>query len=146
MAGGAARASAVVEASAQRVFDVLADPGRHAAFDGTGALRRMVRGPDRLFVGARFAMAVHLGVPAVVVGRVVELEEGRRIAWSLVGVATWRYELEPAGPASTRVTHSLQVRAPALAPVLEATGLTRRGERAVARSLALLADVARTSR
>lgn len=139
-------ASTVVDAPAQVVFDLLAMPGRHAAFDGSGSVRRLVRGPDRLFLGARFAMGMHLGVPYAMVNRVVEFEEGRRIAWSHVGRAIWRYELEPAGPTSTRVTESFDMRSSPLAPVLEATGFDQRNERGIVRSLALLADVVRTAR
>ncbi len=139
-------ASTTVEATAATIFDLLADPGRHAAFDGSGSVRRVVRGPDRLFLGARFAMGMHLGVPYAMVNRVVEFEEGRRIAWSHIGRAIWRYELEPAGPTSTRVTESFDMRSSPLAPVFEATGFAERNERGIVRSLALLADVARSSR
>jgi len=140
-----ARASALVQAPAARVFDLLADPGRHPAFDGSGSARALVRGPDRLSLGARFTMGMHLVVPYVVVHRVVELEEGRRIAWTHVGRTIWRYELEPAGPTSTRVTGSLDLRGAPLAPLYDVTGLTERGERHLVRSLALLADVARSA-
>jgi uncharacterized protein YndB with AHSA1/START domain len=139
-------ASALVEAPAHTVFDLLASPGRHAAFDGSGSVRRLVRGPDRLFLGARFAMGMHLGVPYAMVNKVVEFEEGRRIAWTHIGRAIWRYELEPAGTTSTRVTESFDMRSSPLAAVFEATGFAERNERGIVRSLALLADVVRTAR
>lgn len=135
-------ASRLVPAPAQRVFDLLADPGRHPALDGSGSVRTLVRGPDRLFLGARFAMGMHLGVPYAIVNRVVEFEEGRRIAWTHVGRAIWRYELEPAGPTSTRVTESFDLRSSPLAPLYQATGFAERNERGIVRSLALLADIA----
>ena len=111
--------------------------------DGSGSVRSVVRGPDRLFLGARFAMAMRMGLPYAIVNRVVEFEEGRRIAWTHVSRAIWRYELEPLGPTSTRVVETFDMRGSPLAGVYERVGFAARNERAIVRSLALLADVAR---
>ena len=135
-------ASTVVPAPAARIFDLLADPSRHAVLDGSGSVRSVLRGPDRLFLGARFAMAMKMGLPYAMVNRVVEFEEGRRIAWTHVSRAIWRYELEPLGPTSTRVVETFDMRGSPLAVVFERTGFAERNERAIVRSLALLADVA----
>ncbi len=135
-------ASAVVAAPAQAVFDLLADPARHPVIDGSGTVRRLVRGPDRLFLGAHFAMAMRIGLPYAVVNRVVEFDEGRRIAWSHQTRAVWRYELEPLGPASTRVVETFDARRSPLWALSERTGAAERTERSIVRSLALLADVA----
>lgn len=136
-------AEAVAQAPAQHIFDLLADPARHPALDGSGTVRSLVRGPDRLFLGARFAMAMRMGLPYAMVNRVVEFEEGRRIAWAHVSRAIWRYELEPTGPTSTRVVETFDMRGSPLAAIYERAGFTQRNERAIVRSLALLADVAR---
>ena len=136
-------ASTVVQAPAARIFDLLADPSRHAVLDGSGSVRSVVRGPDRLFLGARFAMAMRMGLPYLMVNRVVEFEEGRRIAWTHVSRAIWRYELEPLGPTSTRVVETFDMRGSPLAGVYERVGFAARNERAIVGSLALLADVAR---
>ena len=137
-------ASTVVQAPAARIFDLLADPSRPAALDGSGSVRSVVRGPDRLFLGARFAMAMRMGLPYAIVNRVVEFEEGRRIAWTHVSRAIWRYELEPLGPTSTRVVETFDMRGSPLAGVYERVGFAARNERAIVGSLALLADVARS--
>ena len=137
-------ASTVVQAPAARIFDLLADPSRHAVLDGSGSVRSVVRGPDRLFLGARFAMAMRMGLPYLMVNRVVEFEEGRRIAWTHVSRAIWRYELEPLGPTSTRVVETFDMRGSPLAGVYERVGFAARNERAIVGSLALLADVARS--
>jgi hypothetical protein len=61
-------------------------------------------------VGDVFTMLVHTG--SIRENRVVEFEEGRRIAWrpSEVGKAQpghlWRWELEPLGPERTLVRHT----------------------------------------
>lgn len=134
-------ASTVVRAPADQVFDLLADPARHPVLDGSGTVRALVRGPDRLFLGARFAMAMRIGLPYAVVNRVVEFDEGRRIAWTHVSRALWRYELEPAGPTSTRVLETFDMRESPLAPLYERTGVAQRNARGIVRSLALLRDV-----
>ena len=140
--GRVVSASTVVQAPAARVFDLLADPSRHPVLDGSGSVRSVVRGPDRLFLGARFAMAMKMGLPYAIVNRVVEFEEGRRIAWTHVSRAIWRYELEPLGPTSTCVVETFDMRGSPLAAFFERAGFAARNERAIVRSLALLADVA----
>lgn len=136
-------ASTVVQAPAARVFDLLADPARHPALDGSGSVRFLIRGPDRLFLGARFAVAIRLVVPYATVNRVVEFDEGRLIAWMSASRAKWRFELEPTGPTSTRVVETFDLRQSALAGLYERTGVPQRNERGIVRSLALLADIAR---
>jgi uncharacterized protein YndB with AHSA1/START domain len=93
-----------IAAPAHRIFDLLADPRRHAEIDGSGSVRTVrVDAPDRLSQGAEFGMAMKaLGMPYKVVNTVVEFEEGRRIAWHHKARVIWRYELEPT-PGGTRV-------------------------------------------
>lgn len=140
--GRVVSASTLVRAPAQRIFDLLADPSRHPVLDGSGSVRSLVRGPDRLHRGARFTMAMRLGLPYAMVNTVVEFEEGRRIAWRHASRAVWRYELEPTGPTSTRVVESFDMRRSPLAAFYERTGFAERNERGIVRSLALLRDVA----
>lgn len=131
----------IVGAPASAVFDLLADPSRHPVLDGSGSVRSLLRGPDRLYLGARFAMAMRITVPYVSVNRVVEFDEGRRLAWTNPGRALWRYELEPAGPASTRVTQTYDLSGSPLAGVLSRAGVVDRTAQAMRASLALLRDI-----
>ena len=99
----------VIPAPADRIFDILADPRRHPEIDGSGTVRQAdVDGPTRLSLGARFGMAMKLGMKYRMVSTVVDFEENRRIAWepkpevkgkvkenSPIGGRIWRYELEP---------------------------------------------------
>ena len=71
----------VIAAPADRIFAVLADPRQHAVIDGSGTVKRLRSGPDRLALGARFGMAMHHQVPYPITNKVVEFDEGRRIAW-----------------------------------------------------------------
>ena len=88
-------ASVVVAADPVAVFDLLADPRRHAEFDGSGTVRGAVSGPRRLGPGARFGMTMRLGLPYRISNTVVEFDENRRIGWRHFGRHVWRYELEP---------------------------------------------------
>ena len=95
----------VVEASPAAVFAVLADPRRHREIDGSGTVRDAVGGSRRLALGDVFGMDMKAGGRYRMLNTVVELEEGRRIAWQArpdlarvarhVGGRIWRYELEP---------------------------------------------------
>jgi uncharacterized protein YndB with AHSA1/START domain len=97
----------LIRASPELLFDILADPAKHALIDGSG----MVQGANdaastRLALGVTFGMAMKLGVHYSTVSTVVEFEENRRIAWQTgpkgklepyVAGRIWRYELEPRG-------------------------------------------------
>ncbi len=106
--------SVVVPAPPSQVFDLLADPRRHAEIDGSGTVKGQVKGPARLSQGAKFGMRMRLGLPYVITSEVVEFEQDRRIAWRHVGHHVWRYELEPVD-GGTRVTETFDW-APARAP------------------------------
>ena len=134
----------VVPASPQAVFDLLADPRRHADIDGSGTVKGRLRGPSRLSRGARFGMRMRLGVPYVITNTVVEFEEGRRIAWRHFGRHVWRWELAPV-PEGTRVTETFDW-GPSLAPrAIEALGYPARNAQAIEATLARLPGALRTS-
>jgi uncharacterized protein YndB with AHSA1/START domain len=90
------RVSRVIPAEAQAIFDVLADPHRHADFDGSGTVKAArVNAPERLTLGSRFGMDMRLGVPYRITNEVVEFDEGCLIGWRHFGGHVWRYRLEP---------------------------------------------------
>jgi len=136
----AVSASTVVGAAPQAVFDLLADPCRHAEFDGSGTVRDAVTGPERLTPGARFGMKMHAGLPYQVSNIVVEFDEGRRISWRHFGRHVWRYDLEPA-PGGTKITETFDY-APALAPwVLELVRAPQRNLVSIRATLERLAEI-----
>jgi hypothetical protein len=101
--------SIVIAADAATVFDVLADPGQHALFDGSDSVRGRLAGPPRLYLGATFSMRMHWAAPYVIRNLVVEFEEDRRIAWRHFARHVWRYTLESVkgeGTTATRVTET----------------------------------------
>lgn len=95
-----------VDATPERIFDLLADFRRHQEIDGSDTVTGALDGPDRLSKGARFGMSMRIGLPYVIQNTVVEFEEGRRIAWRHFAGHRWRYELEPLDGGGTRVAES----------------------------------------
>jgi hypothetical protein len=108
-------ASAVVRADLKTIFDILADVTRHAEIDGSGMLVGDAIGPRRLSLGAEFTIGMsQAGRGYRSFNRVVEFEDGHRIAWESMGVwrghkivggQRWRWTLA-ATEAGTRVVHS----------------------------------------
>src|ERR687890_1401713 len=89
------------------VFRIVADPRQHPRIDGSGSVRDVITGPERLEKGATFGASMKLfGVPYTIRNRVVEFEQDRRIAWRHFGAHRWRYELEPTSDGRTRVTET----------------------------------------
>ena len=128
----------VIAAAPERIFDVLADPRRHRAIDGSGTVRDAVAatGPRRLSQGAVFGMHMRIGGAYEMTNTVVEFEQGRRIAWQPrpthrvaalgIGGRIWRYELEPV-QGGTRVRETWDISQERFPPLLWAMrGLTRR--------------------
>lgn len=87
--------SRVIAAEAQQIFDVVADPSLHAVIDGSGSVRGVHGGSRKLGLGDRFTTSMRIGVPYLISNKVVEYEEGRRIAWAHLGGWRWRYTFEP---------------------------------------------------
>ena len=86
----------VIRASAATVFDVLADPSKHPAIDGSGSVKATRPGAvARLAMGSKFGMDMKVGVPYRMTNTVVEFEADRRIGWKHVGGHVWRYLLAP---------------------------------------------------
>ncbi|GAB3444898.1 hypothetical protein GCM10027517_25180 [Phycicoccus ginsengisoli] len=134
-----------VAAPASTVFDILADPRQHARIDGSGSVQEIVEGPQRLERGAEFGAQMRLfGVPYRIANRVVEFEEGRRIAWRHFGGHRWRYELEPLGEDRTRVTESFDYSMYGTAPrlAIELMGFPSRNRDGIRATLERLRDAA----
>jgi len=133
----------LVPAAPEDVFDLLADPLRHAEFDGSGTVHAVVRGPKRLSLGARFGMRMTVGpVPYVISNTVVEFEEARLIAWRHLYRHVWRYLLRPDEEGGgTWLTEEFDYR-PALSPrVLELAGYPERNARGIELTLERIRDL-----
>jgi uncharacterized protein YndB with AHSA1/START domain len=135
--------SRVIAASPEAIFDVLADPAMHPVIDGTDSVRAsMDVRRQRLALGSEFRMRMRIVVPYPITNRVVEFEEGRRIAWTHIGGARWRYELEPVEGA-TRVTETYDwsTTGPLYDPGIRVLGFPRRNQAGIERTLDRLAEL-----
>ena len=96
----------IVSAPPGVIFDLLADPSKHALIDGSGTVKgSRTDAPSRLALGATFGMDMKWGVPYPIENTVVEFEEDHLIAWRHLGGHRWRYELEPVD-GRTKVTET----------------------------------------
>jgi uncharacterized protein YndB with AHSA1/START domain len=104
------KASRLIEAPPEEIFELIADPARQPSWDGNANLGEAEPGQRVRAAGDVFRMTLSGG--AVRENHVVDFEEGRRIAWrpAEVGVEPpgheWRWELEPRADGATLVTHT----------------------------------------
>jgi len=113
-------ATTIIDAPAEAIFTVIADPASHAAIDGTGWVRESLDGHPLTAAGQVFRMAMyHPSRPDgnyQMANEVQAFDAPHAISWrpgresedgSLsFGGWIWRYDLAPAGPARTQVTLS----------------------------------------
>jgi len=101
-------ASREIAAGAGRIFELIADPAQQPHWDGNDNLAMAPAGQRVRRAGDVFTMQLTKG--SIRENHVVEFEEGRRLAWMPAEAGKrppghlWHWELEPAGPARTRVT------------------------------------------
>jgi uncharacterized protein YndB with AHSA1/START domain len=104
------RANREVEAGADRIFELIADPAQQPRWDGNDNLKEAAPGQRVRAVGDVFTMRLKRG--GIRDNYVVDFVEGRRIAWrpSEQGKSPpghlWAWDLEPLGPSRTLVTHT----------------------------------------
>lgn len=98
-----------IEAPAEKIFALLADAYSHSLFDGSSTVKSVINGPERLFLGARFGMKMKIAIGYNISNKVVEFEEGKRIAWSHFMRWVWRYELVDLGGGVTQVSEYFDV-------------------------------------
>ena|SRR5664280_2572160 len=120
MAEQSIRATKIIDAPAEAIFVVLADPASHAAIDGTGWVRETLGGDPLTAPGQIFRMSMyhvmHPDGTYEVANRVQVFDPPSTISWepgSDTGDGTlqfggwiWRYDLTPNGPSNTAVTLS----------------------------------------
>jgi uncharacterized protein YndB with AHSA1/START domain len=103
-------ASRVIEADHAVIFEWIADPARQPEWDGNDNLAAAGPGQRVHAVGDTFTTLLTRGSTRV--NHVVEIVEGRRIAWrpSEPGQQPpghlWRWELEPRDDGATLVVHT----------------------------------------
>ncbi len=110
----------IISAPATAIFAILANPATHGAIDGTGWVREPLDGESLTASGQVFRMGMFHGQHPDghyrVTNEVVAFDPPHAISWKpgqesedgsvSFGGWMWRYDLTPAGPASTTVTLS----------------------------------------
>jgi len=103
-------ASREIGARPDKIFELIADPAQQPRWDGNDNLAEAPAGQRVRAVGDVFTMTITKGT--VRHNRVVEFDEGRRIAWLPSEPDQdppghlWRWELDPVDAAHTLVTHT----------------------------------------
>lgn len=131
-----------INAPAEVIFDLVADPRNHALFDGSDTLRGNVRGPDRLELGSKFGMDMHIFANYRIKNTVVEFEENRRIAWCHPGHHRWRYELESIDPNTTVVVETFDGSTARIPAALKLMNAYENNQKAILKTLVRLKEVA----
>lgn len=109
LAGRTVEAYRVIAAEPAAIFELIADPARQPSWDANDNLAEAADGQRVRAVGDVFTTTLTGG--EVRENHVVELEEGRRIAWRPAETDAeppghlWRWTLEPLSDGRTLVTH-----------------------------------------
>ena len=130
----------VINAPAEKIFAVLANPHRHKEIDGSATIQENISGPEKLVLGSKFGMKMRVGVNYRIRNTVVEYSENSLIGWRHVGRWIWRYELVNMGPNLTQVTETFDA---SRAPLISKAWLSLRKaypwtQKAVAKTLVQL--------
>jgi uncharacterized protein YndB with AHSA1/START domain len=132
-------ATRVIATTPEKIFALLTDPVQHPVLDGSGTVRAARHGvPERLELGARFGMAMKLGLSYRIENTVVEFEENRLIAWRHFYGHRWRWELEPV-EGGTRVIETFDWSTARIPFLIDVSPYPERNRTAIEKSLDRLA-------
>ena len=135
-------AEITINAPARKIFELLATPGRHPDIDGSGTVRGSLRGPKRLYLGAKFGMSMRVKLPYRITNEVVAFEEDRLIAWRHLMHWVWRYELTAVDARTTLAREYFDANPSRSKKWLEVTGAIARNPKMIAKSLVRLKELA----
>lgn len=103
-------ATRIINAAAEDIFELIADPARQPEWDGNDNLAEAPAGQRITDAGQQFLM--HLTNGHSRTNHVVEFEEGRQIAWNPAPTGEeprghlFRWKLTPQADGTTEVTHT----------------------------------------
>lgn len=131
-----------INASASKIFEILTTPSLHPKIDGSNSVKAVNWGPEKLTLGAKFGMHMKIGIKYRITNTVVEYRENELIGWRHLGRWVWRYELRALGPNQTEVTESFDGRPSPFQWWLNARKAYRYTEKALAKTLVRLKNLA----
>lgn len=141
-------AERIIQAPADLIFELIADPAQQPRWDGNENLARAAGQQRVQQVGDVFAMTLTTG--GVRENHVCEFTENQLIAWRPAEPGSepighlWRWELEPAGADATLVRHSYDYSQLPANDERRQRRAAATGTEQLAGSLARLADLAET--
>ena len=84
-------------ASAEEIYALISNPRRHHELDGSGTVRRQVKGPEHPGVGEKTTQHMRMfGIPYRMTSTVTRAEPGRAFAWRMPTGHLWSWEILPA--------------------------------------------------
>lgn len=131
-----------IDAPAEVIFAIIADPYRHHEFDGSGTVKQGLSGPDRLSMGATFGMNMKMGLPYRIKNTVEEFDEPTQIAWRHAGHHRWRYELRPIDANTTEVIETFDGSTARFPPALKVMNAYENNQKAILKTLVRLKEIA----
>lgn len=136
-----ASASAIVNAPAAEVFDFVCRPENHPEISGDRSVKGTRRGAERLSqVGDKIGMSMKMyGLPYRITSKVVEYEDGAKVAWCHLGRHRWRWEVEAIDDSTSKVTETFDMSTSPFRPALRLMGYPKAHEENVERSVANVA-------
>lgn len=140
--------SICVDAPAEEIYRLLADPHRHHEVDGSRTVQARAVGPHELTQGAKFSVHMRkFGLPYRLPLRVTRAQPPTPavpgvIEWRQPTGHRWRWELEGHQDGSTTLTEAFDTsrQNPAARLALKATGVLRQNARSIRASLRRVKD------
>ena len=127
---------AVVNAPAQAIFDLIANPHRHHELDGSGTVGANISGPERVQLGDQFSTHMKMfGMKYRTTSTITRFEENSLIEWQVGQGARWSYELREIDANKTEVTETWDVRHVPIAKVFYLTGIAGRNAKGIEETL-----------
>jgi hypothetical protein len=134
-----------VNAPAEELFAIVADPRRHHELDGSGTVGDNIKAPERLVAGARFSTKMTMfGLPYRITSTVTSIRPNELVEWRHPYGHHWRWEFSAVSPTVTRVTETFDYRN--TGPVkdrlryYERTGFAKRNAAGIEATLTKLRD------
>jgi hypothetical protein len=131
-----------VSAPAAEVFDLIANPHRHAEIDGSGTVRdTQVKGPERLTTGDKFTVGMkQFGLPYKITSTATVVDANRTVEWQHPLGHRWRWDLTEVIPGTTEVTETFDYSTAKSPKFIELTGYDKKNADGIVSTLRSLAE------